>query len=320
MINVSSLRKDMLGRRQTGHFFRDLFRSSITNRTILSNISFDVNAGERVALIGRNGSGKSTLMKLLTGIISPTSGTLRVNGIDPHRNRRRLMQSTGVLFAQKSYLYPNLTLNDCVRLYSAVRKLSSQQRKQHWERLDSFLNLAGFADQQVRTLSFGQRMRSELCCALLHDPPLVLLDEPTVGLDSLSRDFLFRLLHSKDMMTGKTIVMVSHDTEIISGFSERCIELDQGQVVFDGNTAHIVARQQVVYDLETSLGACIPSSISDKYPFQIEVQSPFRTSLTFPQGTIEMQIQACIADVLNKITVTSMFRRTITGAAPDGKS
>lgn len=317
MIQVSQLTKGMHVRRQSGHFLKDLFQRQNEIKTILDNVTFNIGEGEKVALIGRNGSGKSTLLKHLTGIVPLTSGTIRIAGLDPHRDRRRLMWQVGVLFAQKSYLYPNLTLNDCIGLYCAARKVSVAERNQNLEMLNTYLQVYDFADHQVRTLSFGQRMRSELVCAMIHNPNILFLDEPTVGLDVVSRDLLRAFLTNVDVMAQRTVLLVSHDAEIVSQFSDRCIELSQGSVIYDGPSDTFLQNQRVVYDLLVDPKRPLPEPLKEEKRVRIKENRDGQLLLTFKQGTTELAIQKFLEQVMISTSVLSLHRKTIPGTMQD---
>jgi ABC-2 type transport system ATP-binding protein len=198
------------------------------------DLSFGIRAGEFVAFLGPNGAGKSTTIKMLTGILTPTSGRIRVAGLDPSRRRTALARRIGVVFGQRTTLWWDLPLRDSLEL---VRLLYKVDRKVFRARLDEMcdlLDLGGFLGTPVRQLSLGQRMRGDITAALLHDPAVLVLDEPTIGLDVVSkaevRDFLRRLNAER----GTTVLLTTHDLGDVERLCRRVLLIDHGRLAFDG--------------------------------------------------------------------------------------
>lgn len=318
MIEIKEIEKKISIKMQSGSIVKDLFYPEHIEKHVLKNINLTIDRGEKVGLIGCNGSGKSTLMKLMSGVVKATSGSIRVNGLDPHRRRRRLMKDTGVVFAQKSYLYPNVTLNDCIRLYSAVRKLDKIQAKSNFDRLNDFLNISKFKNQQVRTLSFGQRMRGEIFCALIHDPSLILLDEPNVGLDAESRSFLNEFLRANTILDGKTVITISHDPEIITSFCNRCIQLNEGEITYDGRSDILRKNIVVQYELKVMNHTVDLSGLPSDL-VTVDYVSPDVLRMIFTEGTDELNIQRVVSNIVKLTSVQNIERReTINIIGPRG--
>jgi viologen exporter family transport system ATP-binding protein len=225
---------------------RSLFSTERTTVRAVDRIGFTIDAGEIVGYLGPNGAGKSTTIKMLTGILVPTSGTVLVNGIVPWRDRRQNAQSIGAVFGQRTQLWYGLPVRDSLQM---LAKIYGVPRKRYDERLAEFCELLGldeFLDAPVRTLSLGQRMRSDLAAAMLHEPPLLYLDEPTIGLDVVAkaamRDFIGRV----NAESGTTIVLTTHDIADIERLCHRVIIIDNGHVLYDGDLAAL-CRTYVPY-------------------------------------------------------------------------
>ncbi|MFC3077603.1 ATP-binding cassette domain-containing protein [Phenylobacterium terrae] len=199
----------------------------------VAGVSFQVRAGERVAIIGPNGAGKSTTLKMLSGVLEPTGGAASVLGLVPWRERKRLAYRIGVVFGQRSQLWAELPARDS---FALLRRIYDQDEAAHRARLSDLVErfaLADLLDQPVHRMSLGQRMRCEITASLLHGPELLFLDEPTIGLDVTAkaaiRDFVRE--HARDH--GQTVLLTSHDTRDIELVCERVIVVNQGRIVVD---------------------------------------------------------------------------------------
>ncbi|WP_433359974.1 ABC transporter ATP-binding protein [Streptosporangium sp. CA-115845] len=207
-----------------------------TKKTVhaVRDLSFSVEAGEFVGYLGPNGAGKSTTIKMLTGILAPTSGSIRVAGLDPTRRRTALARRIGVVFGQRTTLWWDLPLRDSFELVRHLYKVDQQDFRRRLTELTELLGLADFMGTPVRQLSLGQRMRGDITAALLHDPAVLVLDEPTIGLDVVSkaamRDFLLRLNAER----GTTVLLTTHDLGDMEKLCRRVMLIDRGSLAFDG--------------------------------------------------------------------------------------
>jgi ABC-2 type transport system ATP-binding protein len=253
LIRLDSVEREFVVYRREGRVRR---RREVVRA--VDGISFDVAAGEIVGYIGPNGAGKSTTIKMLTGILMPTAGTVRVDGLDPQRSRTELAMRMGVVFGQRNQLWWDLPLRDSFDLLRHVYRVPAAQ---HADRLAEFvdlLDLGTFLDTPVRQLSLGQKMRGEITAALLHGPSILYLDEPTIGLDVVSksrvREFLARV--NKDL--GVTIVLTTHDLSDVERLCSRVMVIDLGRLVYDGTVGDLKARhgqyRTLVVDLEAANG------------------------------------------------------------------
>ena len=224
----------------------------------VDGITFSVAAGECVGYIGANGAGKSTTIKMLTGILVPTSGTVRVTGLEPVRQRRELARRIGVVFGQSSQLWWDQPLAESFRLLAAIHRLAPAAARSRLDRCVELLDLGSFLATPVRQLSLGQRMRGEVTAALLHSPALLLLDEPTVGLDIVSKEALRTFLADERREAGTTILLTTHDLSDIERLSDRVVVVDGGKVVHTGDLAGLAAEAGVQRVLVVDLAAPAP--------------------------------------------------------------
>ncbi|MCI1696193.1 ABC transporter ATP-binding protein [Aneurinibacillus aneurinilyticus] len=214
--------------------FRDLFNRQYRTMRAVNGIDLEIAPGEIVGYIGENGAGKSTTIKMLTGILMPTSGYLRVNGMDPHREREKFVRTIGVVFGQRSQLWWDIAVQESFALLKKVYRLSDEEYKSHMGHVIEVLEIEELLNKPVRKLSLGQRMRCELAAALIHNPPLLFLDEPTIGLDVLVKLKIREFLKEINRKYGTTILLTTHDLSDIEALSSRVVMLDSGNIIYDG--------------------------------------------------------------------------------------
>ncbi len=237
IIDVRELRREFTVRSPGGRLRR--------NRTVVSavdGLSFALEAGSATGYIGANGAGKSTTIKLLTGILVPTSGTVRTCGLEPTRRRKHLARQIGVVFGQRTQLWWDLPLHESYRTLAAIHRLPHERWTARRDELVDRLDLGSFIDTPVRQLSLGQRIRGEIAAALLHSPRLLILDEPTIGLDVLSKERLRVFLAEQRKLHGTTLLLTTHDMDDVQRLTERIIVVDHGRLAYDGTIAGLVSR------------------------------------------------------------------------------
>lgn len=221
--------------------------------TAVDSMSFRIESGSAVGYIGANGAGKSTTIKMLTGILVPTSGTVRTCGLDPVRRRRELAGRIGVVFGQRSQLWWDLPLRESFTILAAIHRLEPAAARRRTDELVEQLEMAHTLDTPVRQLSLGQRMRAEIAAALLHRPELLILDEPTIGLDVLSKQRLREFLRRERVDSGTTLLLTTHDMGDIERLCERVLVVDHGRLAYDGTLPGLArtvgARRVLVVDL-----------------------------------------------------------------------
>lgn len=221
---------------------RGLFRPVRSERVAVDGLSFSVAPGERVGFIGVNGAGKSTTIKMLTGILTPTSGTVKVLGRDPHRQRVANAREIGAVFGQRTQLWWDLPLRDSLRLIGRMYEVSPARLQALTEEFTRTLDLGDLLPKAVRTMSLGQKMRAELAATLIHEPRVVYLDEPTIGLDLVAKEVIRAFILAQNRERGTTVFLTTHDMGDIEELAERIIVIDQGQMLFDGPLRTLKAR------------------------------------------------------------------------------
>jgi ABC-2 type transport system ATP-binding protein len=223
------------------------------------DLTFTVEPGEFVGYLGPNGAGKSTTIKMLCGILTPSSGTVRVAGLEPSRRRTALARRIGVVFGQRTTLWWDLPLKDSFELIRLLYKVDRKVFAERFDELKSALGLGEFLGTPVRQLSLGQRMRGDLAAALLHAPDVLVLDEPTIGLDVVSKAGIREFLAGLNARRGTTVLLTTHDLGDIERLCRRVMLIDHGRLAFDGTLAELRASvpghssiEEVVTHLYTS--------------------------------------------------------------------
>jgi ABC-2 type transport system ATP-binding protein len=249
IIRVADLEKTFEVRRRAGR----LRRERVTVRAV-DGVSFEVQPGEMIGYIGPNGAGKSTTIKMLTGVLVPSSGSARVAGLDPSRQRIELARRMGVVFGQRRQLWWDLPLIDSFELLRHMYRVTPERFRSNLDRLVELLDLSPCLETPVRQLSLGQVMRGELAAALLHDPEVVFLDEPTIGLDVVSKARLLDFLTRINRENGVTILLTTHDIADVERLCERMLIIDHGRLIYDGDVASLRdrmgAERLLIVDLE----------------------------------------------------------------------
>jgi len=222
-------------------FLRGFFKEEEKVVKAVDNISLIVEEGETIAFIGPNGAGKSTTIKMLTGILYPTSGSIKISGLTPIKDRNKISYKIGTVFGQRSQLLPNLPLTESMEMFGAMYDMSKIQIKRRITELSDLFDLNEFINQPVRKLSLGQRMRAEIATSLMHSPKIIFLDEPTIGLDVISKKNLRDLLLKINKEEKVTIFLTSHDTEDIQSICDRCVIINHGKVIIDTSTKQLLS-------------------------------------------------------------------------------
>ncbi len=231
-------------RRLTGRFaaVRSLFDPVRDKRTVVDRLTMSVPRGELVALLGPNGAGKSTSIRMLCGILTPTSGDVVVNGRVPHQDRRANARSIGAVFGQKTQLWWDLPARQSFELLKDIFEIPEPLYRKQLGEFDTRLELSEFWDTPVRHLSLGQRVRCDVAASMLHDPPLVFLDEPTIGMDVVAKERTREFLRSQVQQHGRTVLLTTHDMTEVDKLGERVLLIDGGRLMFDGDLAELKAR------------------------------------------------------------------------------
>uniref|UniRef100_UPI002ED78A0D ABC transporter ATP-binding protein n=1 Tax=Proteiniclasticum sediminis TaxID=2804028 RepID=UPI002ED78A0D len=234
---------------------KSFFSTEYTLKTAVDNISFTIQDGEIVGYIGANGAGKSTTIKMMTGILTPTSGEVRVNGVVPYEDRQKNARDIGVVFGQKTQLWWDLPLSETFTLLRDIYEVSPQDFEERMAFLDEVLELKEFLLTPVRALSLGQRMRGDLAAALIHNPKVVYLDEPTIGLDVVVKENVRKAIQKINATYGTTVILTTHDLTDIEELCSRIIIIDAGKKIYDGNLAHIKEKFGYMSSVEFLTGS-----------------------------------------------------------------
>src|ERR1700726_2050814 len=221
---------------------QNLFVRDYRTIAAVDRVGFSIERGEMVGYIGPNGAGKSTSIKMLTGILVPTSGEAVVNGFIPYRQRRQYVRTIGVVFGQRTQLWWDIAVVESFKLLRRIYDVSQKDFDARMERFDEILGLRDYLHTPVRKLSLGERMRCDLAAALLHNPPLLFLDEPTIGLDVVAKDHIRHFLRAINRQFQTTVLLTTHDLDDIEELCRRLLIIDRGRVLYDGPLALLKQR------------------------------------------------------------------------------
>ncbi|WP_316529010.1 ABC transporter ATP-binding protein [Kitasatospora brasiliensis] len=289
LIELQDVHRHFTVRARTGRFSR-------VKREVraVDGLSFTVQAGECVGYIGPNGAGKSTTIKMLTGILVPSSGRLRVAGVDPARERVALARRIGVVFGQRTTLWWDLPLRDSFELARRIYRIPDVRYRENLDRCVELLDLGDLLDTPVRQLSLGQRMRGDLAAALLHDPQVLYLDEPTIGLDVVSKGKVREFLREVNRDRGTTVLLTTHDLTDIEQLCGRVMVIDHGRVVYDGGLDGLHATGRSERTLVVDLAQELAHPIEVPGARVTKVEGP-RQWLAFPAQDSAAPIVAAVA-------------------------
>jgi ABC-2 type transport system ATP-binding protein len=276
---------------------KHLFQRRYTTKTAVGGVDLSIEAGEAVAYVGPNGAGKSTTIKLLTGIVEPTSGEVRIGGLVPHRNRVANSRQIGVLFGQRTQLWWDLPVRESLALLRDMYGLSADRFRAQLKRFDDVLGLDELLPVVARKLSLGQRMRADLACALLHDPKIVFLDEPTIGLDISVKDRVREFLRQLKA-DGTTIMLTTHDLGDIEDTCERIVIIDGGKVIYDGSLSQVKDRYARERRVHLQLGSELAvAELAGRFPQATVTAAEGRREFTVAFDKAELTAGAVLAGV-----------------------
>lgn len=245
MIEIKNLTKEFkTAVREEGVFgmFRTLFSTKYTIKTAVNNISLKINDGEMVGYIGSNGAGKSTTIKMMCGILTPTRGSIEIDGIEPYKKRKTIASKIGVVFGQKTQLWWDIPLIESFKVLKEIYRISDIDYQERLQFLYDVLGIKDFIKQPVRTLSLGQRMRADLAAAWLHNPKILFLDEPTIGLDVLVKEKIRNAIKMMNEKFNTTVILTTHDMQDIENLCKRLIIIDKGSIIYDGTLENVKYR------------------------------------------------------------------------------
>ncbi len=238
-----------------------LFKREYEEKAAVLNMNLSIKEGEFIGLIGPNGAGKTTLIKMLTGIIAPTKGMIDVLGYRPNDMKNAYKKQYAVVMGQKSQLFFDLTVNDTLRLFKEIYEIQEEEFQMSKKYFSRLFGVEELMDVQVRTLSLGERMKCELIVALLHNPRILFLDEPTIGLDAIASKQIRKFLKEVNEERGTTILLTSHYMEDIKALCGRSIVINHGQLIFDGKTKELFEKYQDNKLITATFGYTVNNSI-----------------------------------------------------------
>lgn len=240
---------------------KHLFTQKYRSKTAVDGIDLRIEEGESVAYVGPNGAGKSTTIKMLSGILVPTSGTVHVGGLVPHQQRMKHAKQIGVVFGQRTQLWWDLPVRESFSLLKDIYEIPDTVFRKNMDRFHELLGLQEFFDLPARKISLGQRMRADLAAALLHNPPLVFLDEPTIGLDIAVKARIREFIKEINREQGSTILLTTHDLDDIKDICRRLVIIDKGRILYDGTMEKVTdafAKERTIHfqlrESSTSIG------------------------------------------------------------------
>jgi ABC-2 type transport system ATP-binding protein len=301
-IEVANLRKEFKvqkNREGLKGAFQDLFRREYNHLVAVKDIHFQIPKGEICGYIGENGAGKSTTIKMLTGILVPTSGDIRVNGYIPYKDREKFVRDIGVVFGQRSQLWWDIGVIESFRLLRKVYRVSEQDFQKRLDELVERLQIADILNRPVRKLSLGQRMRCELAASLLHNPSILFLDEPTIGLDIVVKTEIREFLKSVNQRYETTILLTTHDLQDIEALCSRVIMLDDGRIIYDGGLDELKAKwakgKEVVFQFADTVSLEQLQGLTSGLDVRWSMENELKGKVWIPQDQVN------ISEVLNRV-------------------
>ena len=284
---------------------QNLFVREYRTVTAVDRVSFSIDRGEMVGYIGPNGAGKSTTIKMISGILVPTSGEIRVNGFVPYRQRRQYVKTIGVVFGQRTQLWWDIAVIESFKLLRRIYDVPQREFEERMARFNELLSINDYLHTPVRKLSLGERMRCDLAAAMLHNPPLLFLDEPTIGLDVVAKDHIRKLLRAINREFHTTVLLTTHDLDDIEELCRRIMIIDHGRVLYDGRLEDLKLRllrtKQVKFVLKDGLDAARIAAIA-RDGCELERVDQLTHRIRFDRT------QIAIADLIRQILATVEVR------------
>ena len=292
MIEVKDLTKEFkkpIRKEGVIGMFTTLFSRKYETKVAVNHINFTINDGEIVGYIGSNGAGKSTSIKMMCGILTPSSGSVYIDGIEPNKKRKTVASKIGVVFGQKTQLWWDIPLIESFKVLKEVYQVSDSDYKERLEFLSKTLGLSDFMNQPVRTLSLGQRMRADLAASWLHNPKILFLDEPTIGLDVLVKEKIRQAIKTMNQKYHTTVILTTHDMQDVEDLCSRVIMIEKGNIIYDGP----------LKDIKYRFGDLRTISIKTKEKLNIENLNTFdgRLNYSFEDDSLNLQFKADKLDI-----------------------
>jgi ABC-2 type transport system ATP-binding protein len=296
---------------------RTLFSRDYEDKVAVEGITMSLDAGELVGYIGPNGAGKSTTIKMLTGILVPTSGIVRVDGLVPYEQRKRNARNIGVVFGQRSQLYWDLPLIETFELLRAIYGIPAARYRANLDHFTAMLDMGEFLRTPVRQLSLGQRMRGDFAAAMMHDPRVVFLDEPTIGLDVVAKEAIREFIARVNAERGTTFILTTHDLADVERLCRRIVLIDRGTLVYDGEIDALRDRYGTHRTLVVTLCEPVPVESVAVEGAEVESHEGDVWRLRFDRRTVSAEVvirrvadRYCVSDLsIEEPELESIIRR-----------
>lgn len=307
VIEVNDLRKEFVSRRRVTkeNGKKSLFKREKVVKNAVDGITFSVEEGEALAFIGPNGAGKSTTIKMLTGILYPTSGTVKVLGLDPSKQRVKLSYQIGTVFGQKEQLWVHLSAYENFKFFAAIYDIKKDELEKKIEELATLFEIKEFMHQPVKSLSLGQRMKCEMVASLLHNPKMLFFDEPTIGLDPIAKETLRNLIKKINRELGTTILFTSHDVGDIEEVCKRVIIINDGKIVLDDSMRNLKYHHLNKKIVEVNLKKNVKIQEKDGIKILKEKNTMYKIEVDMNKTSMDELMGLFKADDLQDITISS---------------
>ncbi|MHC1734449.1 MAG: ATP-binding cassette domain-containing protein [Erysipelotrichaceae bacterium] len=311
MIEVRNLTKEFVKyEKEKGlkGLVKGFFNAKKVVKKAVDNISFTINEGEMVGYIGANGAGKSTTIKMLTGILTPTSGEVRIDGIIPYQNRVENAKKIGVVFGQRTQLWWDLPLSESFLILKEIYEMPDAFYEEQMSFFNRILSLDEFIKSPVRTLSLGQRMRADIAASLLHNPKVLYLDEPTIGLDVNAKQRMRDAIKMMNQKYNTTVILTTHDLDDIAELCNRILIIDNGKVIYDGSLHEIKEKygttKRIEFEVRDELNdeSLNLASVFNIHPDELEItREDKKLSIVFPK--LKISVAQMTEEILRRFDV-----------------
>ena len=292
--------------------FKTLFSRKYETKVAVNKINFTINEGEIVGYIGSNGAGKSTTIKMMCGILNPTSGKVLINGIEPYKKRQTVAKQIGVVFGQKTQLWWDIPLIESFNVLKEIYLISDEEYKERFDFLQEVLDIKDFINQPVRTLSLGQRMRADLAASLLHNPKILFLDEPTIGLDVLVKEKIRNAILMMNKKYNTTVILTTHDMSDIEMLCNRIIMIEKGNIIYDGSLKDIKNKFGDLRTLNIQLDTT-SINLDELKTFNDQVNYEFENGTLIAKfDAARVSLDKVINEILKKFTIKDMKIKELT--------
>ena len=292
--------------------FKTLFSRKYETKVAVNKINFTINEGEIVGYIGSNGAGKSTTIKMMCGILNPTSGKVLINGIEPYKKRQTVAKQIGVVFGQKTQLWWDIPLIESFNVLKEIYLISDEEYKERFDFLQEVLDIKDFINQPVRTLSLGQRMRADLAASLLHNPKILFLDEPTIGLDVLVKEKIRNAILMMNKKYNTTVILTTHDMSDIEMLCNRIVMIEKGNIIYDGSLKDIKNKFGDLRTLNIQLDTT-SINLDELKTFNDQVNYEFENGTLIAKfDAAKVSLDKVINEILKKFTIKDMKIKELT--------